>query len=258
MTSRSFAELAPFKPDTDTNYNNTQPITNLTAAWVENVGVTLNWTAATDVTEYSQYEVYYLNTSSLPAVWISFVDVDPMAVKSPKSPVSYLIPPATTYFVPWAQLVAWATAGAIPSQVINGVTTPTGVALRVQHIDSLGSESDWTSTFVFPPAISATSIPGHFPNSFELDTYGQLMLNGQDTLAEINDSVSMLLGSAQGQRNAVPSYGLPDLPFSNINPADIQTTIKYWEPRANTDVSVILDDNGSAYLNVTIQPTSGE
>lgn len=60
-----------------------------------------------------------------------------------------------------------------------------------------------------------------------------LVTVGQDTPAEIAQSVALLLATRPGERRSVPDYGTPDPMFSGVDPDDINAAIEVWEERAD-------------------------
>lgn len=82
-----------------------------------------------------------------------------------------------------------------------------------------------------PPGIPHIAIP--FTVSI---SDGTAAVVEQDTGEEITQCVAMLVGSRPGDRQAVPTYGLPDPTFTGINPIILQTSTATWEPRATVSV----------------------
>lgn len=226
----------------------TEPVTDLTAMWVPNVGVQLNWTAATDVTTGSHYEIYVykLNPSvSNPGRmgYVYFSSVKPAIGKSVTSSKYSLSLPATSAVFTWADLVALGSGG----------NPPASVAFQIQHVDSSNSESDFASVSAYPPqAIEYSSIP-HFTNNLNIDpVYGQILVNDQNTYSEVAASVEVVVGTIPGQRTLAPYFGIDDIPLSQVNVNEMAKNINGWEPRANCSVSVVYDKYNNATLNVII------
>jgi phage baseplate assembly protein W len=74
----------------------------------------------------------------------------------------------------------------------------------------------------------------------------------QDTLEEVIQSVTVLLGTNLGDRVMVPSYGVADPTFSQPNPDAIAQAIARWEPRAEALVGVTEGANGTTSVTVQI------
>jgi len=240
----------------------TEPITGLGAKWVDNVGITFSWTAAEDVTNASSYLVYYLDNSQTVPTWTFLTTLYPVPVKVPEQTKHVLTNPSTTYFLQWSQMVTWATTTPkpiIPSYMPTGQSTlfPLCVAIQIVHVDSTGSESDPTTDFVFSNSFQNQTLPSHLSNNFGFDVYGQALVNTQDSINEIMDSVSMLLGTGLGQRTMVPRYGIEDLPFHKIDVNLISAAIQNWEPRAKVNLSVIVNSDRTESVNVQLLNSAG-
>jgi phage baseplate assembly protein W len=236
----------------------TEPVTGLTAKWLQGESITFSWTAAEDVTSQSIYEIYYLDSSTIVPSWVLWRTIKPIPVKSSTSSVHELMPPATSYLVPWADIVVLVKAGKIPALKNDDSSyTPSCLSFQIQHVDSAGGESDPATVFVLPPANDPTGAPTHLKNVFEFDSFGQLVTNLQDSFFEVEDSVSMCLGTLIGQRNMVPRFGIEDLTFKYINPQMLYSTVKMWEPRAIANFAINYDSQGNAVLNVDLQADTG-
>jgi phage baseplate assembly protein W len=74
----------------------------------------------------------------------------------------------------------------------------------------------------------------------------------QDSVEEVAQSVSVLLGTQLGRRVMVPNYGTPDPTFTEPDAHAIEQTITNWEPRAVPTVTVEIDDSGAANVNVAV------
>jgi phage baseplate assembly protein W len=86
---------------------------------------------------------------------------------------------------------------------------------------------------------------------------GSLATVEQDTLDEVTQSVQMLLGCRQGTRTVVPTYGVEDLTFRDIDPTWIDAAVAQWEPRAAVTVSASPTDQGVTTINVAVALASG-
>ncbi len=81
----------------------------------------------------------------------------------------------------------------------------------------------------------------------------------QDSLAEVAQSVQVLLGTIQGERSMIPTYGIADPPFTEPDPDSLVGAIALWEPRADPTITVTYDGAGEAHIAVQVavaQPES--
>ena len=232
-----------------------QPISNLTADWIPSTGIQLQWTAATDVTNASVYNIYVLeDVLSYSPTWI-LVGTSSPYVASSASPgtavpvFSQVVPPVSAYTFPLALMNAL--------QAPGSTLAPNSFAFSVIHVDGTGVSSTALSVSVFQnPQHQIYGIP-HFQNSVGLDGSGQMKMNPQDSYAEISSGVAVFLGTLPGQRTAVPDYGTPDLPFSQLDLVKITQDINYWDDRADATVTAQVDDYDNATLSVNIQGGQG-
>lgn len=231
-----------------------EPVTNLTALWVQNSGIQLSWTAASDVTSGSVYEIYALKNSPITDFPINYTYVPFSSVKPnptlPSGSGQYTLQtPVTTIIFPWSSVMSLGYSN----------QEPLAVTIQIVHVDSTGAESQPTTVTAYPPqSINTVKVP-HFQNQMSFDSnYGNVIVNAQDSDIEISSSVGFLLGTVVGQRPASPKYGIEDLPLSQINAVDIQKAISTWEPRAKTTISVQYDNYNNATLNVKIQNNGGQ
>jgi len=212
-----------------------EPITGLTATWLKNQGIQLNWTAATDVTSSSVYEVYILiNADQYVPTWSLSTTLKANIVRSFTQIEYSLSNPTTSYLFPF------------PSNIGNSYT------FRVVHIDYLKVESTAATISVFQDPVMSKNGPIHFANMTGIDPYGQFFVNFQDSYEEIAESVSMVLGTTVGERSIVPTFGIEDLPLTEISAYDIQSAITKWEPRAQADVSIKYDNENNASVSVKL------
>ena len=210
-------------------------ITELTASWVPNQGVQLNWTAADDATTGSSYIVYVLtNTDQVIPTWSVATKLDANVSRTIAQTVYSLTPPLTSYIFTFPQ------------------NKSNSYAFNVVHVDGTGVASEGVTVSVFPASVFPSNIPTHFQNQISIDSFGQFTTNLQDTYEEISSNVAMLLGTIVGSRSAVPTYGIPDLPLTQINASSIQGEISKWEDRANALVTLKYDDNNNASISVKI------
>jgi hypothetical protein len=226
-----------------------EPITDLTANWVDGTSIDLKWTAAADVSTGSTYNVYILQgTKNIIPFWFLLNSTTSSLVYNAKFSNYSLTAPVTYYNLPWEKYQLF---------LSNGLIAPNSVAFQIVHVDSTGAESIPTNISVYPGQITKKYGQLHFSNTIKIDPFGQFVLNPQNSYEEISSSVAMFMGTELGQRTAVPSYGLQDLPFNDISIKEIQRQISKWEPRANVAIDIIYDNNNQATLNVKVSTTSG-
>jgi phage baseplate assembly protein W len=235
----------------------TEPITDLIYEWVDQVGITFSWTAATDVTNKSSYEIYYLDTSHNLPIWVQFAQLNPIPVKSTTSVAHVLTPPATSYLFEWGKLTQLVQNKNIPGFNNDSSSSPVCVALQVQHTDYTGTESEPATIFAFPLPINKPTSAIHLKNNFNFDNFGQASVNVQDTYDEISDSVAAMLGTISGQRTLVPNYGIDDLPLGSINLQTLAEDAKMWEPRAIVEFQVSYNNQGIASLTASLKTDIG-
>jgi phage baseplate assembly protein W len=220
-----------------------EPITNLTAVWGANHGITLSWTAATDVTTASKYLVYIFDPNFLIPDWALWKTIYPTPVKIAGNTSYTLADPGTTYFFPWSDLISFGRSN-LP---------PASVSFKIVHMDADKNLSTSVGVTNYPSSIRNIIGAPHLQNDFNFDSFGQALVNGQDSYEEVADSVSMLLGTSFGQRVAVPSYGIEEMPLTEINASLVEIAIRRWEPRAIPIVTVTYDQQNIASLNVVIK-----
>jgi hypothetical protein len=228
-----------------------EPITNLTASWIDGTGVQLNWTAAADATTGSFYSVFVLtNVSSIIPSWLPAITLNASVIYQTSTASYTLIPPNEEYLFTWTQY---------QSLLAEGLVNKNSLSFSIIHTDSTGAESTATNISSYPKQMTTPSAPPHLRQvqNSQFDGYGQFLVYTQNSDEEIIESVSMFLGTVQGQRTAVPAYGVEDIPFSQINGSTIAYQSSKWEPRANVSIDVIYDSQNNAKLNVRVNSTSG-
>jgi len=230
-----------------------EPVTNLTALWVQDSGIQLSWTAAPDVTNESSYEIYALKNQPMVDFpinyeYFQFTQVKPSVVKLNGQANYTLQAPVTTAIFPWSSVLSLGKSG----------EPPLAVTIAIVHTDYQNVESVNTTVTAYRPKITNSVVVPHLQNSMAFDSnYGNVIVNTQDSNVEITSSVEFLLGSVIGQRPASPNYGIEDIPLSQINVSDIKSAISRWEPRAKTNVSIAYDNYNNAILNVSVQNNGG-
>ena len=220
------------------------PISNLTATWIDGTGIELDWTAATDATNDSAYLVYVLlDVSTVTPTWNLVTVIGAQIVNGPVGIVA--LTPATSYQYPWASaVVLWDTA----------VVAPNSLAFQVVQSDSLGNTSTGVTVSAIAPARTFATAPPHLQNLPALDAFGQFLVNNQDSYSEIADSVEMIVGTQIGQRPALPDFGIFDPTFTYpVDTAGISHAIEEWDDRANPTITVTYEDViGGGNTNVSI------
>jgi phage baseplate assembly protein W len=219
-----------------------EPITGLTATWIPNVGIQLSWTAASDATSGSQYQVYSLeNASDIIPDWLLVTTLKPNVSRSISSTVYSLTAPVTSYTYYFK---------------LNQDIDPS-YAFNITHIDYTGAASQPVTISTYPTSYNAPYGASHLTNFTSLDAFGQFAINVQDSYEEVADSVGVVVGTTIGSRSVVPKFGIPDLPMTEINVGQIERAINAWEPRANAKVTLQYDDNNNASISVKINPVPG-
>lgn len=227
------------------------PVTNLTAKWVNGVGIQLDWDEPTDISSSSKYEIYVLESvQSIAGMntlsYVLFSVLKPVVVRQGGSYV--LQAPTSSALFAWASVLALTTTN----------TPPPSVTLQIAHIASDETESDPVTVTAYPPQIFQYAQAPHLQNNFSLDpTYGFFAINEQDSYDEISSCVSMILGSVPGGRYLSPNFGIPDMPLNELNAVEIQRIVNTWEPRASARIQLNYDDNNQAFLKAFIQNTGG-
>jgi len=219
-----------------------EQITGLTAAWLPKDGIQLKWTAATDVTVSSSYQVYVLEDAdkAIPN-WVPVVVLSSNVSRSIYETVYSLSEPITSYLYQFPKTI----------KPINSY------AFSIVHVDSTGASSTPATISVFNTSPIQVYGPPHLKTSINIDSYGQFAVNPQDSYEEVSENVSVVLGTIVGGRPTVPGFGIPDLPLNEINAMQIQSAVNRWEPRANAIVSLNYDNNNHAYLSVKIKESQG-
>ena len=227
----------------------TEPITNFVAHWSEKRGIEMSWDAPTDVTNNSQYILYYLKNAYKTSIsdyglqspeWIKYKVFIPRAEKTPGLQRFSLTNPSTYYTVSWDDPI-----------MVSGVLE-NSVAFKMIHQDENGDLSDPTYVFSLRSHVGSPNGAAHLVNKITVDAFGQMAVNGQDSYMEVADSVGMLLGTVVGQRSMVPGYGVEDMPLEVLDTSSMSAAITRWEPRANATVSVVYTDDNEAKLSVSI------
>jgi len=228
------------------------PIQNLIAVWVDNVGIQLSWTAPSDVTTSSLYQISILSGQAGASLstysYNLYSSVGSMSVISKTGSGYVLQVPATSAFIAWADMLNMGSGG----------MTPGALTVKVTHVDASDTSSTGVFATVYPPSPVETIVIPHMQNQFDIDpVYGQMLVNSQNSFEEISSSVQVLLGTTIGQRSLVPLFGVNDPEFTRIDSKSIQDSINTWEPRAQATVSVNYDNLNNASVRVNISPTNG-
>jgi len=217
-------------------------ITGLTASWLPNQGIQLNWTAAEDVTTGSSYQIYILQDAdqSFPT-WYPVITLSSNITRGIDATVYSISNPVTSYLYTFQ----------------TGTTPKSSYAFNIVHVDNTGASSIPTTISVYQSSPISVYGPPHFKTVIDVDSYGQFSVVPQDSYEEISANVSVILGTDVGGRPTVPGFGIPDLPLTEINAMKIQSAVNNWEPRANAKVTLNYDNENNAYINVSIKDSQG-
>lgn len=92
----------------------------------------------------------------------------------------------------------------------------------------------------------------HLAIPFRLNPDGSAQTVDQDSIDDIAQCVEVLTATTIGSRIELPGYGIPDLTFTQGQPAaqQILQAINTWEPRA--DATVTTTPGPQAKVNVTV------
>jgi phage baseplate assembly protein W len=98
----------------------------------------------------------------------------------------------------------------------------------------------------------------HFAFPFEPNG-NAFAVREQDTSEEIQDCVLVLLLTPKGSRMVLPSYGTPEILFSQMPPniPEIISECNQWEPRAIIDLEATLDTIDQTVVTITAAITGG-
>lgn len=103
-----------------------------------------------------------------------------------------------------------------------------------------------------------TDIP-HFRFPFALAGDGKgLRVNEQDSQEDVEDCVEVVLSTVIGERQELPTYGLPDQAFRE-NGADMQVidiVIDQWEPRADVTLSAEEIEDLTQHVKINMRETN--
>lgn len=219
-----------------------EQITGLTATWLPKDGIQLKWTAPTDVSVGSSYQIYVLqDADKIIPNWVPVVVLASNVSRSIYETSYSLSEPITSYLYQFPQ-------------TINPINS---YAFNIIHVDSTGVSSTPATVSVFSASPIQVYGPPHLKTSINIDSYGQFAVSPQDSYEEVSENVSIVLGTIMGGRPTVPGFGIPDLPLNEINAMQIQSAVNRWEPRANAVVSLNYDNNNHAYLSVKIKDSQG-
>lgn len=86
---------------------------------------------------------------------------------------------------------------------------------------------------------------------------GTFATNQQDSIQEVTQSVEVIVGSVQGQRTVVPSFGLPVMDFQTPSKGEYVRAIGLWDKRAAVEVTVAPSDRGAANVRVDVSLVKG-
>jgi phage baseplate assembly protein W len=168
--------------------------------------------------------------------------------------------PAPTYSLGSGSLPPGLTLDATTG-ILSG--TPTGLGgvyvFEVEAINIFGSATTPVIILTVSPAQALVPvtyplpITPHLALPLTVGPSGSFNVLVQDTLAEVAQSVSVLLGTMKGDRTMVPDYGVDDPTFATPNAGAITQAVNQWEPRAAVVVTVSpMADNTRQNVNVQV------
>lgn len=111
----------------------------------------------------------------------------------------------------------------------------------------------------YAPAVVPVVVPvlPHLSVSFQLNPDGSFAFWQQGTLDEVSQSVEVICGTTKGQRTVVPTFGLPDVVFTEPSAGIIQNIIQQWEPRCQPQVTAVTNADGTADISVGVSLIKG-
>ena len=104
-------------------------------------------------------------------------------------------------------------------------------------------------------AVPTLAVP-HLRIPFGLDALGAAAVVEQDSLVEITQCVTQLLGTVIGSRDVVPTYGIGDPTFAGPNQAEITDAVATWESRAVVSVTITTPPGSPAVVTVIVEQSS--
>jgi phage baseplate assembly protein W len=201
-------------------------------------------------------------------------------VYTPTAPVFTVDTPPVTASVGTAYSYAFVATGApTPTYSLSSGSLPPGLTLNATTGVLSGTPSGLGGVYLFEieasnssgaattPVIAlvVSSAPASHPVAYSppitphlalplmIGPSGSFNVVVQDTLAEVAQSVSVLLGTMKGDRTMVPDYGVDDPTFASPNAGAITQAINQWEPRAAVVVTVNPPaDNAQQNVNVQV------
>jgi phage baseplate assembly protein W len=75
----------------------------------------------------------------------------------------------------------------------------------------------------------------------------------QGSLADVTQSVRMLVDTRAGERLSIPGYGLADPTFAGLDDAALLDSIAAHEPRADVDITTQRAADGIEQTGVTVR-----
>jgi phage baseplate assembly protein W len=144
--------------------------------------------------------------------------------------------------------------------VLSGTPTGLGVYLfEIEATNIFGAATTPVIILTVSPAQAAVPvvyplpITPHLALPLTVGPSGSFNVVVQDTLAEVAQSVSVLLGTMKGDRTMVPDYGVDDPTFATPNAGAITQAVNQWEPRAAVVVTVgPMANNAQQSVNVQV------
>lgn len=103
-----------------------------------------------------------------------------------------------------------------------------------------------------PLAPPTSPPPTHLALPLTIGGDGSFNTWQQDTIQEVQQSVEVIVGSTQGQRTVVPSFGMPVMDFQTPNKGTYIRAINLWDNRATVTVTVKPSTTGSAHVRINV------
>jgi phage baseplate assembly protein W len=263
------------------NYTTPPPVTNLKASWVNSStsslvtpGIKLSWTAPTVTSgTLGHYTVYVIlqNKATLQMEKIQFAELNRIPLRNNQtnsaSGTYQISPPPTSVMFPFFWTLPDGYQYATKPFLNNGVLQPYNQSYSFSVVSGILENEDlisnYTGVTAYEPNLQTLLIPTHFNPRFQINSSqpyvdnpdnnngtGSVATNIQNSYDEIAASVEMVLSTPLSWRTVVPEFGTPDQTFSNkIDTNVIKAALSRWEPRATTQINVVMDDSGNSNNN---------
>lgn len=260
------------------NYTAPPPVSNLKASWVSSStsslvtpGIKLSWTAPTVTSGTLSYYIVYVilqNKATLQMEKIQFAELNKIPLRNNQvnnfNGTYQISSPPTSILFPFVWTLPSGYQYATKPFSNNGVPQPYNQSYSFSVVSGILEDEDLTSNYTgvtaYEPNLQNFVIPEHFNPRFQINSSqpyvdgpdnnngtGSVATNVQDSYDDIAASVEMVLSTPLSWRNVVPEFGTPDQTFSNrIDINVIKAALSRWEPRATTQINVVMDDSGNS------------